>query len=41
MVEIKYINGDVDNIETKESKVTQFYHSHFYYDEENQLFIVF
>lgn len=41
MVEIKYINGDMENIEVKESKVTQFNHSHFHYDEENQMFIVF
>lgn len=41
MVEIKYINGDGETVETKESKVTKYWKAHFRYDAENQMFIVF
>lgn len=41
MVEIKYINGDIDNVEIKESKVTEFYHSHFRYDAETPKCLLF
>lgn len=41
MVQIEYVNGDTETVEVKESDVTKHWKSHFRYDTENTMFIVF
>lgn len=41
MVQIEYVNGDTETVETKESNTTNFWKAHFRYDTENTMFIVF
>ena len=41
MIQIDYINGDSETVESKESDVTKYWKAHFRYDAENTMFIVF